>query len=138
MRVVLDTNVMLMALPRNSKYVQILDDLAEGLYEIAYSTEMLLEYQEILTNHSSEIVANKIIEMIINLPNAIPTEPYYRFNLIEKDPDDNKFVDCAISANVHFVVSNDKHFDILKRIDFPKVNIIKIDDFLVRLRNGNK
>jgi uncharacterized protein len=59
MRVVLDTNVMLMALPRHSKYAKILDDLAEGSYEIAYSTEMLLEYQEILSSHSSETILSK-------------------------------------------------------------------------------
>jgi uncharacterized protein len=74
--------------------------------------------------------------MIINLPNAIPTEPYFRFNLIQNDPDDNKFVDCAITANVQFVVSNDKHFNILKTIDFPKVDVIKIDDFLAILKEN--
>jgi predicted nucleic acid-binding protein len=52
------------------------------------------------------------------------------FNLISVDPDDNKFVDCAVAANAKFVVTDDGHFDLLKQIDFPKVNIIGLDDFI--------
>ena len=51
-------------------------------------------------------------------------------NLISVDPDDNKFVDCAVAANAKFVVTDDGHFDLLKQIDFPKVNIIGLDDFI--------
>ena len=54
---------------------------------------------------------------------------YYKFNLITKDPDDNKFVDCAIIANAHYLVTNDKHFNVLKKIDFPKVDCISLASF---------
>jgi uncharacterized protein len=60
-------------------------------------------------------------------------EPYYKWQLIEADKDDNKFVDCAISGNALFIVSNDKHFNILKEIDFPKVEVVKVDDFMKML-----
>jgi len=53
--------------------------------------------------------------------------------LIEVDPDDNKFVDCAIAANALFIVTNDHHFDVLQTIPFPTVSIIRIDDFLALL-----
>ena len=46
------------------------------------------------------------------------------FNLITADLDDNKFVDCAISANAHYIVTNDHHYDVLKSINFPNVNVI--------------
>jgi predicted nucleic acid-binding protein len=55
--------------------------------------------------------------------------PYFKWNLISDDPDDNKFVDCAINAGADYIVTNDKHFNILKDIDFPKINIIDIDTF---------
>ena len=42
----------------------------------------------------------------------------------------NKFVDCAISANAHYIVTNDHHYDVLKDIDFPKVNVVNIQQFL--------
>ncbi|MBC8180569.1 PIN domain-containing protein [candidate division KSB1 bacterium] len=50
------------------------------------------------------------------------------------DEDDNKFVDCAISSNADFIVTNDRHFNILKNIEFPKVNVINVDDFLNKLK----
>jgi predicted nucleic acid-binding protein len=49
--------------------------------------------------------------------------------LIKTDPDDNKFVDCAISANAKFIVTNDKHFNILQKIEFPKVSVLNILTF---------
>ena len=42
---------------------------------------------------------------------------------------DKKFVDCAISANADYIVTNDKHFNVLKKMDFPKINIIDIETF---------
>ena len=56
--------------------------------------------------------------------------PYFHFKLIIADPDDDKFVDCAIAANAKFVVTDDGHFDVLKQIDFPKVEIIGLDDLI--------
>ena len=44
-------------------------------------------------------------------------------NLIQSDSDDYKFVDCCITANAQYIVSNDRHFDILKHIEFPHVNV---------------
>lgn len=54
----------------------------------------------------------------------------FNFKLISADPDDNKFIDCAIAANAKYVVTEDSHFEILKHIDFPKVNLISLDDII--------
>ena len=43
--------------------------------------------------------------------------------------DDNKFVDCAIASNAHYLATNDKHFNILKGIEFPKVQVINVNEF---------
>jgi predicted nucleic acid-binding protein len=55
--------------------------------------------------------------------------PFFKWNLIFTDPDDNKFVDCALNAGADCIVTNDKHFNILKGIGFPKMNIIDIETF---------
>lgn len=57
-------------------------------------------------------------------------EPAFHLHLIEKDNDDNKFVDCAIASGALFIVSNDHHYDILETISFPKVDVIKIQQFV--------
>jgi predicted nucleic acid-binding protein len=48
---------------------------------------------------------------------------------IEKDKDDNKFVDCAIAGNADYIISNDKHFNILSQIEFPSIEVLKYEDF---------
>lgn len=55
---------------------------------------------------------------------------FYNFNLIEADKDDNKFVDCAIAAHVKCIVTNDHYYDVLKTIPFPKVDVVRLVDFL--------
>jgi predicted nucleic acid-binding protein len=61
-------------------------------------------------------------------------DPHYHFQLIAQDPDGNKFVDCAIIASADFLVSEDKHFNVLKDIPFPKVNVITLEQFLIDLQ----
>lgn len=72
--------------------------------------------------------------MLVQLTNVHKIEVSYKWQLIEEDPDDNKFVDCAISARVKYVVSNDRHFNILKKIPFPKVDIVSIQEFLSEVK----
>ena len=71
------------------------------------------------------------LKVITNNPNTIFVTPYFNFELIKSDPDDNKFVDCAISANAKFIVTEDHHYNILKEIDFPQVEIINLDDAIL-------
>ena len=63
------------------------------------------------------------------LPNIELVNPYYNWNLISNDPDDNKFVDAAVSGNVDYLVTNDKHFNVLKEVEFPPLNVISLQEF---------
>ena len=74
--------------------------------------------------------AETIIKTIINSKFVEFITPFYRFELITQDPDDNKFVDCAISANARYIVTNDHHFDILKHINYPSIDVITLDSFM--------
>jgi predicted nucleic acid-binding protein len=60
-------------------------------------------------------------------------KPYYKWQLIEADPD-NKFVDVAIAANADFLVTNDRHFEVLKQLAFPRVPVIRLQEFLSSFR----
>ncbi|MBA4184831.1 MAG: hypothetical protein H0X49_12585 [Acidobacteria bacterium] len=53
-----------------------------------------------------------------------------------QDDDDNKFVDCAISANAICLVSNDNHFQVLKMIKFPQVNVLTLSEFEAKYRKS--
>ena len=90
--------------------------------------EIFLEYEEVLKSKYSQMVAANFLSALKELPNVNYTSVYFRWNLIS-DPDDNKFVDCYIASGATFLVTHDAHFSILKTVPFPKVNVIKIDEF---------
>ena len=130
LKIVLDTNVILSAVFPTSKYQLILRGLADEKYEIFVTTEIMLEYEEKLISIFGQNTSRIFMELIHTLPNVKQTEIYYRWQLIHADPDDDKFVDCAVSANADYLVTNDKHYNILKNIPFPTLKVIRIDDFL--------
>ncbi|MCB9282656.1 MAG: putative toxin-antitoxin system toxin component, PIN family [Lewinellaceae bacterium] len=134
MRVVLDTNVLLVSIPTKSKFRPIFDGLLNGDYELAISNEILSEYVEIIESKANEVVAANVAELLINLENVVKIDVYFKWNLIKADYDDNKFVDCAIAANVKFVVTEDKHFGELQDIEFPKVDVIGVEEFLSEIQ----
>lgn len=69
------------------------------------------------------VVSQDILDSLTTRRNLIEIEPTYRFNLLN-DPDDNKFVDCAIAANAVCIVSHDRDFLPLRAIEFPKVAVV--------------
>ena len=124
-----------MSLPSKSPYHRIWTDFLNGTLEICVSPEILLEYEEIISKKISSRMAAILMEALINRPNLVRTTPTWRFNLITQDTDDNKFVDCAICGMAEYIVSNDRHFDVLKSIDFPVVAVRTIQEFSKELAN---
>ena len=73
--------------------------------------------------------------MLLSASNVEKQDVFFRWQLIEIDKDDNKFVDRSIAGNADYLVTNDKHFSVLKTIEFPPITIITIDEFLELLNN---
>lgn len=90
----------------------------------------MLEYHEILAKRYNNIIANTILKELMETRNLTLVNPTFRFNLITADPDDNKFVDYAITAGATYIVSNDRHFGELSNYDFPKVDVRTLTEFL--------
>lgn len=135
MRIVLDTNILLVAISDRSKHHWVYKSLLEGKYELAVTTSILNEYEEKIGEHWHPDVAQAVIRTLLELPNVFPTIIHFEFALISKDPDDNKFVDCAVAGNARYLVSNDTDFSVLQQIDFPKVEVIRMDAFKAVLKN---
>ena len=129
LRIVLDTNILVAIIGRKSPFRWIFDAIIRGDIVLCISTEILLEYQEILEEKTSQDVAENVVNFITVMPTTERFEIYYAFSFIESDPDDNKFVNCAIAANAQFLVSNDRQYEALKQIDFPVVNWITLPAF---------
>ena len=129
MNIVLDTNSLIMSIAPKSPYRSVWQAFLRGDYNLCISNEIMEEYAEVLARNISPRVSEAIVYAILTRPNVIRKDPHYSFGLIEADKDDNKFVDCAIAANAKCIVTEDNHFNVLKSIPFPKVEVIGIDDF---------
>jgi uncharacterized protein len=129
LNIILDTNIFLVAVPDTSRYYWIYNNLLHQKFNLFISNDILKEYEEQLKFRYDEQTADEILIALFLLPNVFLVNIYYRWNLIYHDPDDNKFVDCAFAGNVDYIVTNDKHFNILQSVDFPKINVVKIDEF---------
>ena len=129
MRVVLDTNCLLPAVFPRSIYHWVWDCFRRGDFTLCYSNEIIAEYEELLSRlYPPEMTENAML-LLLNSRNVEKVIPHFKWNLISADPDDNKFVDCALNAGADCIVTNDKHFNMLKNINFPPINIINIDTF---------
>lgn len=131
--IVLDTNTLLVSIALKSPFRPIFDSLLNGDFILAISNEILSEYIEIIEKKTTPGIAQNIASTLMNLDNVRKFDIYFKWELIEDDYDDNKFVDCAIAAGARIIVTNDKHFNILKKIGFPNVEIISAQDFLKEL-----
>ena len=131
--VVLDTNCLIQSISRRSNYYPVWRSFINGEYYLCVSSEILEEYEEVIGRLMSPLATKIVLEAILKAPNTRRLDPHFRFRLIEKDPDDNKFVDCAISAGADYVVTEDAHFRILETIPFPSVYVIRLDDFMKEL-----
>ncbi len=129
MRILLDTNVFLVSLLPKHKYWWIFQALLDREYELIVSSQILTEYLEICVSRYGLGSSEKTLDFLIDLPNVRLVTPTFHWQLIYADPDDDKFVDCAIAGNGDFIVTNDRHFNVLKNIQFPRVEILTIDEF---------
>ena len=132
--IVLDTNCLLQSLPSKSPYHKIWTDVMTGEISLCVNTDILEEYEEKLCEYSSQEVAHNVVEAIAALTTTTMQNTYVHFHLLPGDVDDNKFVDCAIASNAELIVTNDKDFNPLKEIPLPKVEIMKIQDFIKILK----
>lgn len=129
MIVVIDTNCLLASIPPQSNYYWLYLAFKEHRFEWLISNEIMTEYEEKITDKYSEKTANLVLSILSVAQNVIFNEPYFKWNLIEEDPDDNKFADLTIAGNADYLITNNKYFNLLKKVDFPKINVVTIDEF---------
>ena len=133
MRVVLDTNVLLVSISRRSRYHLIFEAFENKRYQLLVTTDILLEYEETISFHMGAETADNALSGFHHVSNVNFITKYFYWNLVKADSDDDKFADCAVAGNADFLVSDDKHFKVLKDIPFPKIKVISADDFLEML-----
>jgi len=128
-KVVIDTNCLIASIPSTNPEFWLYQAFSNLEFDWVISNEILTEYEEKLSEFYSPKLANLVSGILLTAPNVILEEPFYRWSLITVDPDDNKFADIAISSNANYLVSNDRHFRVLKDIPFPTVAVVSLIEF---------
>jgi putative PIN family toxin of toxin-antitoxin system len=129
MKILIDTNILLAIAPKRSSERWLYEMLRTNELTLILSNEIIEEYEEKLSWFYSSYFAEIVLDELLNLPQTEQIEAFYKWHLIEEDPDDNKFVDIAIASNADYIITNDKHFKVLRNIPFPKVQILSLQEF---------
>ena len=129
MKIVLDTNVLLQAISSRSIHHWIWEALREEKLTLCITTDILLEYEEVITQKRNVELAKLVVDVILSMPNLVRVEVYFNFGLPAKDPDDQKFTDCAVACGADFLVTGDNDFHELQRLSFPPVQVVSPGEF---------
>ena len=113
-RLVLDTNV-LMGAVWGSTPARVVNLWRDGAVVLCVSDPILREYEHILSKvPRSRRYLKEFQDHVEALPNTISCRPKKRLRVIKDDPSDNMFLECALEADAHYIISADKH---VKKID---------------------
>jgi uncharacterized protein len=126
--VVIITNVLLTTINRNNAEFFIYDAFRDKRFNWVVNTEILAEYEEMLTDFYSTLTANLVLKIPCTATNVIFAEPYFRWPILT-DPDDTEFSDLALTANALCLVIYDKRFDAFKTLSFPTLTIVSPAQF---------
>ncbi len=107
--------------------------IIQGKYDLCVTTEILNEYHEIVTERYGLARTDTTLDFLLLLPNVYQINPHFKWRLLD-DEDDNKFIDCAISGNADYIISNDRGFKVLRNIDFPPINVLTAEDFELQFK----
>ena len=133
-KLVIDTNVFLVSLAQKFRLHWIFESLVNGGYDLCISNDILTEYEEIIIERYGLEKTSNTLDFLLLLPNVKLISPHYKWNFLE-DEDDNKFIDCYVASNADFIVSNDKGFNKVKKLEFPKINVISAEEFEIQFKS---
>lgn len=129
MRIILDTNVFISGIFFTGPPSQILKAWEKRRLQIVLCQPILDEYQRVADELSSKypsVDITPIIELITIYGQFIDTKGV-DISICE-DPDDDKFIECAIAGKCKIIVSGDSH--LLKLAEYKGVKIVKARDFI--------
>jgi uncharacterized protein len=130
-RVVADTNIYISALMFGGLPGSFVELALAGAFLLAISPVLLEELKEklLLKFEVSESDIAVIETKLLGITQVV--DPDIILDVIKDDPDDNRVLECAIAAQVEFVVSGDRH--LLKLGTYKRVRIVTVREFLAML-----
>jgi len=128
MRVVIDTNVVISGIFWEGNPNKILSAWFKDKFVALISPGILEEYEKVIKRMESGLTPEEIqrwIEIIISHSTTI--EAPLMLKVVDANPDDNKFIECAVFGNADYIISGDKHLLDLK--EYEKIKILSPSQF---------
>jgi uncharacterized protein len=127
-RIVIDTNVYISAIFWGGKPRKVLELGRNGHISIFTSSEIQTEIETKLKTKFG-IEEREVAQILLDYAMfTLPIKPLEKISVIDADPDDDKFIECAVAAKAGYIVSGDKHLLDLK--NYRGIQIIKAAHFL--------
>ena len=131
MRIVIDTNVIASAVFFGGKPYQLLRYIMEGRVNGVASKEIVDEYEEIVLRLKRKYPA---VSTMIPFKDILSRFEIIRVSSdihVSRDPDDDKFISCAVDGKCIYIVSGDN--DLLSVGNYGNIEILAVVDFLHRI-----
>jgi putative PIN family toxin of toxin-antitoxin system len=127
-KIVIDTNIYISAIFWGGKPREIVDLGRDEKILIFTSSEIENEIAEKLRTKfrlDEDEIKNILLDFSIF---TIPTEVSMNVDAVSEDPEDNKFIECALTCNADYLVSGDRH--LLKIKEYAGIKILRASEFL--------
>jgi putative PIN family toxin of toxin-antitoxin system len=132
-RAVVDTNVFVSSFfggnPR-----KVVDLWKSGEVTFCLSKPIVDEYIEVLRRFGlqNEKELDELLGLFAHGFYVVFTAKTPELHVVETDPDDNKFIECAVALKADFVITGDK--SIIEIQDYMAIKIVSPKDFLSSYR----
>lgn len=131
LKAVIDTSVFVSGLIKSRPCRSIINALAKEEFIVVSSPETLSEFIGVISRPKFHNIivrdtAERLVETIRT--QALIVKPPFSLNAVKNDPDDNRFLEAALTAKANCIVSLDTHLLALKA--FRKIPIVTPAQFL--------
>ena len=129
MKIILDTNVFISGIFFFGPPYEILKAWRNGKFKIVISQEILLEYQRVSEKLNQKFPMINIQTMIdlLTVKADLVISPELPIQIC-KDPEDDKFISCALASNSKIIITGDKH--LLNVNGYEGLEIIRPREFV--------
>ena len=133
-KVVVDTNVFISSFfGGNPK--KIIDLWKKGQIKLCLSREIVDEYVEVLKRLGlqNESELQELLKTFSEGHNIIFSASTPSLKIIEQDPDDNMFIECAVALECSHIISGDKHLKSIK--NYMGIEIVNPKEFFIQFQD---
>jgi len=126
---VIDSNIFISGIIFGGNPRKIIDLVTEGKIQLYISSDILREIKEVLERDKfgfSQNITQQIIFEIESLSEFV--SPKSKHSIVNRDPDDNIIIDCAMEAKVDYIITGD--YDLLSLKEYKNIKIINASDFM--------